>query len=156
MTQLAVPDEAHMQRVARALAAGITAGDIVELCGSMGAGKTTFTRYLAEALGCSDVVRSPTYTVAHIYELADGATLAHIDAWRHEGIIDAAEWGDLAPVLDATIACIEWPDPLEPWLADRSRWRVELVHAGADRRLVRIAAPSGRTCAAFISALGGV
>lgn len=153
MMQIAVPTEFHLQRIARSLAAGITPGDIVELTGSMGAGKTTFTRYLAAALGCDDVVRSPTYTVAHVYDLADGATLAHIDAWRHEGIIDAAEWGDLAPVLESTVACIEWPDPLEPWIADRPRWRVELVHAGADRRLVRITPPSDRTCTALMHAL---
>jgi tRNA threonylcarbamoyladenosine biosynthesis protein TsaE len=148
--QLALPDAAHTHALALAIARVLEPGDIIELSGSMGSGKTTFTAMLAAALGSTDIVRSPTYTVAHVYELPGGASLAHLDAWRHQHELDASEWGDLAPALEATWSCIEWPQALAPWIADRRRWSLELVHAGDGRRLARVTPPTTQQACALV------
>ena len=142
--QLTLREPEATAQLARIIASQLQPGDIIELTGSMGAGKTTFTGLLAASLGAAEHVRSPTYTIAHVYELSASASLAHIDAWRQLQPLSANEWADLAPALEATYTCVEWPEMIRPWIDDRPRWSIELVHAGGDRRLARVSTPQGR------------
>ena len=68
----------------RAIGAGIapllSAGDVVLLVGSLGAGKTTFVQGLVAALGGREPVTSPTFTLAHKYRTSPPVT--HVDLWR--------------------------------------------------------------------------
>jgi tRNA threonylcarbamoyladenosine biosynthesis protein TsaE len=118
-----------------ALAARLAPGDVVLVEGELGAGKTTFVRGAARALGFDGPVTSPTFTIGRRY---DGRVpIAHLDLHR---------LGDLAaedPALlddyltpDA-IAFVEWPEVAEPELR-RIRARVRLAHAGGDRRTITI------------------
>jgi tRNA threonylcarbamoyladenosine biosynthesis protein TsaE len=141
MATFALPDLDATERLARALAPLLELGDVVELVGDIGAGKTTFTGALARALGSREPARSPTYTIAHAYALEGGGTLVHLDCYRAAGPIDAAAWGDLEPYFEQSIACIEWPEPIRPWLAGRPTWRLELDGVSLDARLARLAAP---------------
>jgi tRNA threonylcarbamoyladenosine biosynthesis protein TsaE len=80
--------EPLLSAAARALGALLRPGDVVLLQGPMGAGKTTFTRALAEGLGVDrpDRVRSPTFNLW--LEHAGPRPLAHVDLFRlatHEG-----------------------------------------------------------------------
>jgi tRNA threonylcarbamoyl adenosine modification protein YjeE len=129
------------ERLARALAPLLRSGDVVELVGDMGAGKTTFTGALARALGSTEPARSPTYTIAHAYSLADGRTLAHLDCYRSTGGIDDAAWGDLEPYFVEAIACIEWPEPIRRWIHGRPTWRLELEPRGIDARIATLTPP---------------
>lgn len=141
------------ERLAHALAPHLREGDVVELVGEVGAGKTTFTGALARALGSFEPARSPTYTIAHRYELSDGRWLAHLDCYRQEGDLDDAAWGDLEPYFDGGIACIEWPAPIRARLAGRPAWRLELHAVDLQHRVARLAAPAGRDPAALADAL---
>lgn len=74
--------ESRLTAVARALGARLQPGDVVLLQGPMGAGKTTFTRALAEGLGVDrpDRVRSPTYNLCLLHP--GPRPLAHVDLFR--------------------------------------------------------------------------
>jgi tRNA threonylcarbamoyladenosine biosynthesis protein TsaE len=116
-----------------ALLAGLLRpGDIVLVSGELGAGKTTLVRGACRALGIEEPVTSPTFTVGHLYRGA--TTVAHLDLYRFVGI-SAAEWGDLEPYFDGTIAFVEWPDAglgaLPP-----ARVSLLLEHVAADERLI--------------------
>ena len=145
MIALALTDLAATEAFAQALAPLLAEGDVVELVGDIGAGKTTFTGALARALGATEPARSPTYTIAHRYELPDGAPagfLAHLDCYRQRGVLDDAAWGDLEPYFDGGIACVEWPAPIRPWIADRRTWRVHLDAASLEARVARVQLPA--------------
>ena len=55
---------------------------VVELIGDVGAGKTTFTRGLAEGLGITEPVTSPSFTISKSYPLQNGGNLIHYDFYR--------------------------------------------------------------------------
>ena len=78
--------------------------------GDMGAGKTTFVRYLATAMGIKDAVHSPTYTLCNTY--GDG-TLLHLDLYRIQSERDIANM-DVERFLNYSegIVVIEWPERL--------------------------------------------
>src|SRR5688500_10620479 len=104
MASFALIDLDETERLAQLIAPQLREGDILELLGAMGAGKTTFAGALARSLGSREPARSPTYTVAHRYGLPDGGWLAHLDCYRAGGTLDAAAWGDLEPYFDGGIA----------------------------------------------------
>lgn len=87
---------------------------LVTLAGDLGAGKTTFTQQLAQQLGITEPVVSPTFGIMKSYELHDHPQfdrLVHIDAYRIEDISEAGplRFEELfqAP---RTLICLEWPE----------------------------------------------
>lgn len=56
-------------------------GEVIELVGDVGSGKTTFTRGLAKGAGSKDRVSSPTFTVSNVYKTTKGQ-LYHYDFYR--------------------------------------------------------------------------
>lgn len=120
--------------MAAALAHELRPGDVVTVSGELGAGKTTFVRGSCRALGVTEPVTSPTFTIGHRYEAP--VPVAHLDLYRFQGL-SAAEWGDLEPYFDGTIAFVEWPeagvDALPP-----ARVRVLLAHVGEGRRTIEL------------------
>jgi tRNA threonylcarbamoyladenosine biosynthesis protein TsaE len=121
--------------LASALAAQLTAGDVVTVAGELGSGKTTFVRGACKALGVREHVTSPTYTIGHRYH-GDGVEISHLDLYRFEGV-SPAEWGDLEPYFDGAVAFVEWPEAGEGVLPP-PRYTVRLRHAGGARRVVTI------------------
>lgn len=115
------------------LAGLLLPGDVVLVRGELGAGKTTFVRGACRALGVDEPVTSPTFTIGHLYR--GKAAVAHLDLYRFVGL-SAAEWGDLEPYFDDTIAFVEWP---EAGLAALPPARISLVleHvAPGERRII--------------------
>jgi tRNA threonylcarbamoyladenosine biosynthesis protein TsaE len=122
------------EAVAAELAARLGPGDVVGVSGELGAGKTTFVRGAARALGVTGPVSSPTFTIGHRYEAP--TPVAHLDLYRIAGL-DPEEWGDLEPYFDGTVAFVEWPEHGGDWLPPR-RVSVTLDHVDEQHRRVTI------------------
>jgi tRNA threonylcarbamoyladenosine biosynthesis protein TsaE len=116
------------------LAALLAVGDVVTLAGELGSGKTTFVRGACRALGVTDRVTSPTFTVGHWY--VGRVPVAHLDLFRFTAV-SAAEWGDLEPYFEGTIAFVEWPEAAGDELPP-PRVRVHLRHRDPDHRLIEL------------------
>jgi tRNA threonylcarbamoyladenosine biosynthesis protein TsaE len=125
---------AETEALASGFVTALRAGDIIAVSGELGAGKTTFVRGAARALGVTGPVSSPTFTIGHRYEAP--TPVAHLDLYRIAGI-DPEEWGDLEPYFDGTIAFVEWPEHGGDWLP-RPRATVTLSHVDESHRRVRI------------------
>jgi tRNA threonylcarbamoyladenosine biosynthesis protein TsaE len=123
------------EALAAALAARLVVGDLVTIAGELGAGKTTFVRGACLALGVRERVTSPTYTVGHRYHGAAGE-ISHLDLYRFQGV-SAAEWGDLEPYFDNSIAFVEWPEA-GVGVLPAARFAVRLRHVTGASRMVAI------------------
>jgi tRNA threonylcarbamoyladenosine biosynthesis protein TsaE len=132
---------AQTEEVAAQLADRLEPGDVVTVSGELGAGKTTFIRGAARALGVTAPVTSPTYTIGNRYE--GRVPVSHLDLYRFERV-SVPEWGDLEPYFDDGVTFVEWPEA-GAGVLPAPRFVVELRHAGADSRSVRIdeITPSG-------------
>ena len=122
------------EAVGARLAAVLERGDIVTVTGELGAGKTTFVRGAAHALGVTGPVSSPTYTIGHRYDAP--VPVAHLDLYRLQGI-SPEEWGDLEPYFDGTIAFVEWPEHGGAWLQP-AKATVSLEHLDESHRRITI------------------
>lgn len=101
---------AATHELASQLARGLTAPIVIALYGDLGAGKTFFTQALARALGVTEPVTSPTFTLINEYELPDGGVLFHVDVYRlHDAEAEAIALG-LEELFDHGIVVIEWAD----------------------------------------------
>ncbi len=118
-----------------AVAATLAAGDVVLVYGELGAGKTTWVRGACQALGVSEIVRSPTFTVGRRYD--GDVPVAHIDLYRLDSLA-AEEPGLLEDYLDGARVCfVEWPERGGDELAAATT-RVRLSHRGGDGRLIEV------------------
>ncbi|HZO35037.1 MAG TPA: tRNA (adenosine(37)-N6)-threonylcarbamoyltransferase complex ATPase subunit type 1 TsaE [Gaiellaceae bacterium] len=131
-TVTASPEETAA--LAAGLAARLEAGDVVAVSGELGAGKTTFVRGAARALGVTDPVSSPTFTLGHRY--AARTPVAHLDLYRLAGL-SPEEWGDLEPYFDGAVVFVEWPEHAGDWLP-APRAVVTLDHVDQSHRRVTI------------------
>jgi tRNA threonylcarbamoyladenosine biosynthesis protein TsaE len=135
------------EAVAARLAERLAVGDVVAVSGELGSGKTTFVRGACRGLGITAPVTSPTFTIGHRY--AGAVDVSHLDLYRFSDV-SLAEWGDLEPYFDDAIVFVEWPEAGRDVLPP-ARARVDLRHAGEDRRLILLAADDGALLEGFVS-----
>lgn len=109
------------EQIAKKLAERLMPGDVVCLNGELGAGKTAFTKGLCSALGVTDYVSSPTYTIVNCY---DGRLkVCHMDAYRLEDSSEMYEIG-FEDYLNEAVCIIEWSVRIEDILPEK---RIEIV-----------------------------
>ena len=82
--EIIIENLADMKSFANKVGEHIFPGFLLCLEGDLGAGKTTFTKYLGENMGITDIINSPTFTILKIYEGA--ISLFHMDVYRLQGI----------------------------------------------------------------------
>ena len=114
--RVATSSPAGTCQLAGALAGFLQTGDLVLLFGDLGAGKTTLVQGIAEALGVSEPVTSPTFALAHHYEIAAASEPASVEQLRH---LDLYRLNDPEELLDYVIeeleqavVLVEWGEPL--------------------------------------------
>ena len=113
-----VPTPEEMQSLATRLAPLLRAGDLLVLSGDLGAGKTTFTQGLGEALGVRGPITSPTFVLARTHpSLVGGPPLVHVDAYRLGGLSEIDDL-DLDSTTDSAVTVVEWGDGMAEQLTD--------------------------------------
>ena len=138
LAELQVPDEDAMHEFGRAVAAQLRAGDLVILVGPLGAGKTTFTRGVGEALGAIGNLSSPTFVIARTHRLQGrDDVLVHADAYRLGSV---AELDDLDIDFANSIVLVEWgKGMLDGVASDWLEIEIERDHSGeSDVRQVKV------------------
>lgn len=127
---LTIPTPEAMAALGAAIADRVAAGDLVMLNGELGAGKTTLTRGLGEALGVRGAVTSPTFVLARTHPRENAAPLVHVDAYR---LRSAVELDDLDLDFAGSIVVVEWGDGLLDGITDSwLRVDIERPHGGDD------------------------
>ncbi len=136
-------DETHA--VAGALAGLSRTGDVILLAGEMGAGKTAFAQGFGRALGVTEPITSPTFTIVHSYDTA-GPTLHHADLYRLDQLAEVADLalGELAE-FDG-IVLVEWGDVVESSFGEHLVVRLDVVPDDLEARDITLA-PTGPTWA---------
>jgi len=113
MKTITLKGEQSTIEFAKEFANSLQGGEIILLSGDLGAGKTTFTRGLGQALGIKQNVNSPTFVVMKVYD-ADAQNvkkLVHIDAYRLESGRDLESIGATEYFgAEKTVVVIEWPE----------------------------------------------
>lgn len=116
---------------------------VIALHGDLGAGKTTFVQTLGRALGITEQITSPTFTIMKGYETTDSdfAHLIHMDAYRIE---DLSELGPLrfSDILSSpqTLFCIEWAEKIASVLPAQAL-NISLTISSENTRTVHISHP---------------
>ncbi len=133
---------ADTEALARQIASHLKGGEVLALSGNLGSGKTTFTQFLAKALGVKENVTSPTFVLMKKYLLNVKRytlnALYHIDAYRLNDWTDAESLG-LFDFLGQpeTITVIEWADKIVDALPKNA---IKIYfEASTNKRTVKIA-----------------
>lgn len=121
-----LPTAADTVALGARLGRELRAGDVVVLSGPLGAGKTMFTKGIAEGLDVDGPVTSPTYVLARVHRARrDGRPdLVHVDVYRlleHTGadLLGELDSLDLDTDLDDAVVVVEWGEGLVERLSER-------------------------------------
>lgn len=123
------------EELAIAFAESLSGNEIILLNGELGAGKTTFTKSLAKALGVTDIVISPTF--AFMREYYGKYKISHYDMYRAENQDELFELGIYDNLTEPGIAIIEW-NKFEDFPSDKQVISIDIVKTGNDSRIFDI------------------
>ena len=124
------------ENLGRKFAERLSSGSVVVLTGELGGGKTTFVKGLAKGLGVKGYVKSPSFTILHIYE-GGRLPLYHIDLYR---IADARELHNLGLeeyIYGSGVSVIEWGERMGELLPEAA-FRIEFFYEGEEKRRIEV------------------
>ena len=118
-----------------------SAASIILLKGELGAGKTTFTSAFVKALGVTDAVNSPTFSLVNEYAYRDNegqlVKIYHIDLYRLNSLEEALNIGIEDYIYSNELCLIEWPDIIETILPE-NYLTIEIQVTGTNSRKICI------------------
>lgn len=119
MSLLATPED--MLTWGRNLAEAAKAGDVIALCGTLGAGKTQAVKGIVAGMGSKREATSPTFTLVHEY-LDGRLPVFHLDFYRmnHVREVLSVGWDDL--LEEPGLVVVEWADLFPELLPPHTRW----------------------------------
>ena len=125
------------QALGKKLAESLRPGDVIAYFGDLGAGKTAFTRGLAQGLGITDPVTSPTYTIVNEY-LSGRIPLFHFDMYRLSSSDELFDIGWEDYLSRGGVCAVEWSENVEDALQDAIRVTIEKDADEPDTRHITI------------------
>ncbi|WP_392437853.1 tRNA (adenosine(37)-N6)-threonylcarbamoyltransferase complex ATPase subunit type 1 TsaE [Cruoricaptor ignavus] len=125
--------QADWEAISREVAAKIK-HPLLLLKGNLGAGKTTFTQNLLKALGSTDEVTSPTYSIVNEYETPQGKVF-HFDLYRLKNAAEVFDIGIEEYLESGALCIIEWPEVFEGELENYPRHEMTIDNDGSLRKI---------------------
>lgn len=146
-----VRSETEMKQLGEKLGSLLDGGEVLELVGDVGAGKTTLTKGIGAGMKIDDDVQSPSFTISRVYDGRDDLQLAHYDFYRlHDAGIMADELHET--IHDPkTVTIIEWAEIVNGVLP-ADRLTVTITSPSENGRKVVFAA-GGATSSALLGKL---
>ncbi|MEI6529328.1 MAG: tRNA (adenosine(37)-N6)-threonylcarbamoyltransferase complex ATPase subunit type 1 TsaE [Candidatus Falkowbacteria bacterium] len=141
MEKIVTKNEKETQALGYELGSQLKGGEVLALCGDLGAGKTKFLQGLAKGLGIKGRVNSPTFNILKLYKINGNKNVksfCHIDAYRLHSEKDLISLGVEEFFKDnKTVTAIEWAGKVKKiWPKDIIS--IELVHVGENSREIRV------------------
>lgn len=144
-TEFITEKKEETKKLGKLLAQELTGGEVICLCGELGAGKTTFTQGLLEGLGAEKPYTSPTFVVMKEYERKMTKSkfpisnkirkIYHFDAYRlEEKDFSALGWEEII-ADESNICIIEWADKIKKIIPERAIW-IEFEWCDEKRRKI--------------------
>ncbi|MDE6726694.1 MAG: tRNA (adenosine(37)-N6)-threonylcarbamoyltransferase complex ATPase subunit type 1 TsaE [Oscillospiraceae bacterium] len=115
MMEFVTKNEEETRQLAQKIATSLHGGDVILYSGEMGAGKTAFTKGLAEFFGTEEEVTSPTFALVHEYP--GRVSIFHFDLYRISGFDDLYAIGFYDYLDRGGILAVEWSENI-PGLED--------------------------------------
>ncbi len=116
----------HMQEFGARIGILLRGGEVIELVGDVGAGKTTLVKGIARGLEVAEDIQSPTFTISRTYKARDGLRLSHYDFYRlsDPGILKM----ELSEMMGSSsdIVIIEWAETVKSTLPS-DRLSIEII-----------------------------
>ncbi len=137
MMQITTHSADETQALGQKLASRLAPGDVIAYFGDLGAGKTAFTRGLAQGLGIADPVTSPTYTIVNEY-LSGRIPLFHFDMYRLSSSDELFDIGWEDYLSRGGVCAVEWSENVEDALQDAIRVTIEKDADEPDTRHITI------------------
>lgn len=103
------------------LAPTLAAGDVIALCGTLGAGKTQITRGIVAGMNSKAAVTSPTFTLVHEY-LDGRLPIFHFDFYRMDSAAEVIGIGWDEFLTEPGVIIVEWADMFPDLLPPHTRW----------------------------------
>lgn len=132
-----VTGEQATKDLAMKIGSSLKGGEVFELVGDVGAGKTTFVKGLAKGLAIEDDIQSPSFTISRLYDARDGLQLVHYDFYRltEPGIMA----NEVAEMIrdEKTVTVIEWADIVEGVLLE-NRYTIRFESPSEDVRSISL------------------
>jgi len=139
MEKIEIKSIEETKKLAHDLIGQLDGGELIALVGNLGAGKTVFVKAMAEALGVSDNVSSPTFVLMKIYNTNHDTIkkLVHVDCYRLEGKEDLTDIGLAEYIEDPeSLVVIEWADKIHN--LPEARININIKNLGGDLRSIEI------------------
>lgn len=129
MRNVIIRDETETKKFATDVAQTLKKGDVIALAGDLGTGKTTLSKYIAEALGITETITSPTFTIVQEYH-SGRLPLYHFDVYRVDDIEEMYRIGYEEYFYGEGVCIVEWADIVEEIIPEDAK--VIFIEYGED------------------------